>query len=157
MKTGTLSILAFLSLTLSAGAAEPAPCSIAVGVTTQFGSYRTWTNALETQILADKGLEICQDDAILNLSDDELSKLTEKKWAKLLHCKTEFRLELLFRPDQTTRNVTITKAGKTLFDKDYPPKRITLGSLKILKTIPTCAELETLASAPAPVPSPAVN
>ena len=130
----------------TAFAADPAPCSISVGVVTQFGAYRTWTNALETLILQDKGLSICQDDAVLHLSDEELSRLDEKGWEKLLHCKTEFHLELLFRPDQITRNVTITKNGRVLFDRDYPknPKNdATLGSLKILKTIPTCSELQS--------------
>lgn len=121
---------------------EPAPCSISVGVVTQFGAYRTWTNALETQILADKGLSVCQDDAILNLSDEDLANLDEEKAAKLLKCRTEFHLELLFRKDNTTRNLTVTKNGQEVFDRDYPPKNVTLGSLKILKTLPTCADLQ---------------
>jgi hypothetical protein len=81
----------------AAGFPEPSPCSISVGVTTLFGTFRTWTNALETGILEEKGLGICQDDAILRLSDRQLAALDEAAWAKLLTCKTEFKLELLFR------------------------------------------------------------
>ena len=146
----TLPMASLFSLSLllaaPAGAAEPAACSVSVGIVTQFGSYRTWTNALETQILADKGLTICQDDAILSLSDNELADLDGEKAAKLLGCQTEFRLELLYHPDQLTRNLTIKGNGKELFDRDYTPQSGMRGSLKILKTMPTCAELQALAA-----------
>ncbi len=134
------------SLTSVAKAADPEACSIAVGVTTRLGTFRTWTNALETNILEQKGLQICQDDAVLNLSNDQLADLDEAKWERLLRCKTEFKLELLFRNDNMTRNVTIFKAGKIIFDQDYPANPYSIGSLKILKTIPDCAALQKLAA-----------
>ena len=133
---------------------EPAPCSVSIGETTRIGAYRTWTNALETLILQDKGLAICQDDAILNLSDADKNGLDEGKALKLLKCKTEFKLELLFRSDNMTRNVTISKGKKILFDQDYPANPSSVGSLKILKTIPTCEQLHKL---DAPTSTPAVN
>jgi len=147
-----------LNLTGSAhSAATPEACSIAVGITTRTGTFRTWTNALETMKFAEKGLTVCQDDAILNLSDDALESMTEEKAAALLKCNAEFKLELLFyshsKKDpsrELTRNVTIFKNGKAIFSKDYLPNPSSLGSLKILKTLPTCAELQKLAAPSVP-------
>ena len=161
MKTRIIGLLAIsLFPTLSApvlAATAPEACSIAVGITTRTGTFRTWTNALETMKFADKGLTVCQDDAILNLSDDALEKMTERKAAALLKCDAEFKFELLFYSHsekdpsrELTRNVTIFKNGKAIFSRDYSPNPSSIGSLKILKTIPTCAELQKLANPPTP-------
>ena len=138
-------------------AATPEACSIAVGITTRTGTFRTWTNALETMKFAEKGPTVCQDDAILNLSDDALETMTEAKAAALLKCNAEFKLELLFyshsKKDpsrELTRNVAIFKNGKLIYSKDFPPNPSSIGSLKILKTLPTCAELQKLATPTAP-------
>lgn len=143
MKKPLFILVALLSLSASgpSQAATPIGCSLSVGVTTRLGTYRTWTNALETQIFEGKGYGVCQDDAILHLSEDEMAELTDEKAEKLLGCLTEFKLELLFRRDNMTRNVTIFRKGKIVFDRDYPANPNSIGSLKILKTIPTCEEL----------------
>lgn len=155
------SLFALGSLLIPAAQAAPEPCSVSVGVTTRTGTFRTWTNALETQILEEKGLEICQDDAILYVSEREMANMTEKKAAALLKCDTEFKLELLYykdnpkRPaDGLTRNVTIFKGHQALFSRDYPPNPTSIGSLKILKTIPTCDQLHELAAKKAGTPAP---
>lgn len=140
--------LLFLLLAGSAPGALPADCSVSVGVTTRLGVFRTWTNALETQILEGKGYGVCQDDAILKLSEEEIGDLTAEEAERLLGCKTEFKLELLFRRDNMTRNVSIFRKGKIVFDRDYPANPSSIGSLKILKTIPTCEEVLNLVAKP---------
>lgn len=120
---------------VSARAAEPGACSVVVSVTTQLGTYRTWTNALETAIFENKGFGICQDDGSL-----------DEPGSNQKGCQTEFKLELLFRSDGLTRNVTISKGARILFDRDYAANPYPLGSLKILRTIPSCAELQKLAA-----------
>jgi hypothetical protein len=147
----SLLLLCGLASGLVSAASDPVPCSLSVGVTTRTGTFRTWTNALVTFVFQDKGLDVCQDDAVLSLTDDKLADLDEAGWEKLLHCQTQFRLELLYHPDQMTRNITITYKGKELFDQDYPNSP---ASQKILKTIPSCSDLQKKAGLPL-IPSPA--
>ena len=124
--------LTVLSLSLTAQAADPAPCSLSVGIVPRTGLiFRTWTNALETNVLeGQKGLKVCQDDDIPN----QLPETT-------ITCNSEFHLQMLFRTDQTMRNLSIFRAGKRIFTLDAPGYRM---SQKIMKSIPTCEELEKL-------------
>ena len=120
--------LVFLGILASMTAqAAPTPCSLAVSVVTQLGTYRTWTNALENLVLSDKGYTVCQQDA------------PDFGYGSDAGCETEFKLELLYRPDRMTRNITIYKNGKALFDKDYPASP---PSQRMMKTIPSCAEIQ---------------
>lgn len=108
------------------------PCSLSVGIVPRTGLvYRTWTNALETSVLeGEKGLKVCQDDDVVNeLPDSNIV------------CDAEFRLQLLYYPDQVTRNLSIFRRGKRVFFMDAPGFRM---SQKIMRSIPTCAELEKL-------------
>lgn len=106
---------------------EPSDCSVKVEVVNRIGVYRTWLNALEADILNQKGFTVCQGD------------VTPR-------CKTEFKLELFFQPNNLNRNVTIFKSRQVVFNQDYPANPHSIGSLKILKTIPTCAELKEIAA-----------
>lgn len=96
-------------------------CSLSVVIVPRTGlAYRTWTNALETGVLEGrKGLKVCQDQ----------------------NCDTEFQLELLYYPDQVTRNLSLYRRGKRVFSLDAPGFHM---SQKIMKSLPTCAELQKL-------------
>jgi hypothetical protein len=143
---GVLFIPLFVSSAPLASAADPEACSVSIALTNRLGNFRTWTNALETGVLREKGLEICQDDAILDLSDEEIADLSREEYFGLLRCKTEFKLEVLFyKKAPLTRNVTIFKSGKVVFRQDYPPSPYMQTSTRILRTIPTCEELQALA------------
>ncbi len=130
MKTQALvaSVLAIASFSLAMRADEPADCSVSVEVVNRLGVYRNFLNALEAQILTEKGFTVCQGDEVRR-------------------CRTEFNLSLLFRGgrESLTRNLTIRKNREILLNQDYLPNPTSVGALKILRTAPTCAELKALA------------
>jgi len=128
----TKPILGILLLLPINGVLAAQPCSLSVGIVPRTGLiYRTWTNALETNVLeGEKGLKVCQDDDVVN-------ELPESN----IVCDSEFRLQLLYYPDQVTRNLSVFKRGKRVFSMDAPGYRM---SQKIMRSLPTCAELEKL-------------
>lgn len=118
-----LAVLFSLTNVLAAEEAKPVdPCSVSVLITNRTNwVHRTYTNALETFVLNGKGLDVCQDDG------------------PSVTCRTEFRLELLYYRNLVMRNVTIFRGKKRVFSQDYD---WVITSQKLLKTIPTCAELQ---------------
>jgi hypothetical protein len=127
---------------LPAAIAAPAPCSISVGISTRLGGFRTSANPFETTKLTDKGYRVCQNDAILNLKDASRAKLSEQAWNQILNCESEYKLELLFKDDSSTRTILMFKGGRLLFSQDYANDP---ASQNILPSIPSCSQLEKLA------------
>ncbi len=137
MKTIISALLLFSTVSAFAG-----DCSVAVGIVPRTGLiYRTWTNALETEVLEDKGFNICQDDDGWKYVDPWMvTEVTDPEPSA--GCKgSEFKLELVYREDKMTRHLLVYKAGKTIYERDFPNSPV---STKILRTLPTCQELQSI-------------